>query len=106
MFARPGPRKALFDTSHFAQGKGVVMAVITEMAKAKQGQSMSLDQIRRQLDKSRWNGHLDPDQRDQLQAKLRQIMTRLAKISRRGGPFAQVKPSRELTELYQRTRWA
>ena len=79
------------------------MAVITEIPKAKHTQSMGLDQIRRQLDKLRWQGQVDPDQRAQLQARLRQIMTRLAKISRRGGPFAQVRPSRELMELYQRT---
>ena len=79
------------------------MAVITEMPKAKHAQSMGLDQIRRQLDKMTWQGQVDPDQRAQLQAKLRQIMTRLAKISRRGGPFAQVKPSRQLMELYQQT---
>ena len=82
------------------------MAIVSEMPKTKEAPTMSLAQIRRQLDKLHWNGQIDPDQRTQLQAKLRQIMTRLARISRRGGPFAQVRPSQELMELYQRTRWA
>ena len=82
------------------------MAIVSEMPKAKEAQSMSLAQIRRQLDKFHWQGQVDPDQRAQLQAKLRQIMTRLAEISRRGGAFAQVQPSRELMELYEQSRWA
>ena len=82
------------------------MAIISEMPKAKEVRSMSLAQIRRQLDKFHWQGQVDPDQRAQLQAKLRQIMTRLAEISRRGGAFAQVQPSRELMELYEQSRWA
>ena len=82
------------------------MAIVSEMPKIKDASGMSLAQIRRQLDNLHGQGQIDPDQRARLQAKLRQIMTRLARISRRGGPFAQVRPSQELMELYQRTRWA
>jgi hypothetical protein len=82
------------------------MATVSEIPRAKEVRSMSLAQIRRQLDKFHWQGQVDPDQRAQLQAKLRQIMTRLAEISRRGGAFAQIQPSKELMDLYEHSRWA
>ena len=80
------------------------MAIVSEMPKAKEVQTMSLAQIRQQLDRFHWQGKIDPDQRALLQAKLRQIMTRLARISHRGGTFAKVRPSRELMELFEHSR--
>ena len=101
-WAMEGP----FDLSSLLNGKEPVMAIVSEMPKVKEVQSMSLAQIRQQLDEFHWQGRVDPSQRAQLQAKLREIMIRLAKISRRGGQFAQVEPSRQLMELYKHSRWA
>ena len=82
------------------------MAIVSEMPEVKEVHSMSLAHIRQQLDSFYSNGRVDPSQKAQLEAKLRQIMTRLARISRRGGRFAQVQPSRQLMELYEHSRWA
>ena len=82
------------------------MVIISEMPKAKEVQTMSLTQIRQQLAQFRQDGKVDPAQREKLQRKLREILGRLAKVSRRGGPFAQVRPSRQLMQLYEHSRWA
>ena len=82
------------------------MVIISEMPKAKEVQTMSLAQIRQRLVQFRQDRKIDPAERDRLQKKLREILGRLAKVSQRGGPFAQVRASRQLMQLYEHSRWA
>ena len=83
------------------------MAIASETLRAKQVGTMSLSEIRQHLLRfSRpGEGKLDPRERERLQKKLREILGRLAKVSRRGGRFAQVRPSRQFLELFERSRW-
>ena len=80
------------------------MVILSEMPKAKEVQNMSLAQIRQHLAQFRSQGQVDPAERAKLQKKLREILGRLAKVSQRGGPFAQVRPSRQLMQLYEHSR--
>ena len=81
------------------------MVIVSEMPKTKEIQTMSLAQIRQQLAYFNRQGRIDPRQRQRLQKKLGEILARLAKLSRKGGPFAQLRPSRQLMELFERSRW-
>ena len=81
------------------------MVIVSEMPKAKEVGSMSLTQIRQHLAEFCQGGKVDPQKRDKLQKKLREILSRLAKVSQRGGQFAQVRPSRQLLELFEQSRW-
>ena len=82
------------------------MVIVSQMPKAKEVGTMSLAQIRQQLAEFGKRGKVNPAERAKLQKKLREILGRLAKVSRRGGPFAQVRPSRQLMELFEHSRWA
>ena len=81
------------------------MAIVSEMPQAKGVATMSLAEIRQHLLKFHRQGKIGPDQREKLQKKLREILSRLAEVSRRGGQFAQVRPSRQLLELFEHSRW-
>jgi len=81
------------------------MVIVSEMPKAKEVGTMSLAEIRQHLAEFCRRGKVDPQERDKLQKKLREILSRLAKVSQRGGQFAQVRPSRQLLELFEQSRW-
>ena len=81
------------------------MVIVSEMPKAKEVQTMSLAQIRQQLANFNRQARIDPAQREKLHKKMREILARLAKLSRKGGPFAQVRPSPQLMELFEHSRW-
>ena len=74
------------------------MVIVSEMPKAKEVQTMSLAQIRQQLANFNRQARIDPALREKLHKKMREILARLAKLSRKGGPFAQVRPSPQLME--------
>ena len=81
------------------------MVIVSETPKAKEVGTMSLAEIRQHLAEFCRRGKVDPQERDKLQKKLREILSRLAKVSQRGGQFAQVRPSRQLLELFEQSRW-
>ena len=81
------------------------MVIVSEMPKAKEFGTMSLAEFRQHLAEFCRRGKVDPQERDKLQKKLREILSRLAKVSQRGGQFAQVRPSRQLLELFEQSRW-
>ena len=64
-----------------------------------------IHEIRQQLANFNRLGRIDPAQREKLHKKMGEILARLAKLSRKGGPFAQVRPSPQLMELFEQSRW-
>ncbi len=82
------------------------MAVVSEMPKAKVVGSMSLGEVREQLARFRRGGRMKAGDQARLERKMKEILSRLAKLGQKGGRFAQVRLSDEMRELYQRGRWA
>ena len=78
------------------------MAVVSEMPKAKEVGSMSLGEVREQLAKFRRGGRIKAADRARLERKMKEILSRLAKLGQKGGRFAQVRLSAEAKALSKR----
>ena len=82
------------------------MAAIKEMPRTMELTSMSLEEMREHLGRSRQGGRIDPAEKARFQEKMKEIMGRIAKLGRKGGAFGQVRFSEEAMEVYERSRWA
>ena len=80
------------------------MVVVAE--KRRTGKKMSLAEVQRALAKYVRKGKVDTAQREQVQAKMREILRQVGKVSSKGGKFAQVELSDEAVELYEHCKWA
>ena len=78
------------------------MAVAAEMPKVEAVGSMSLAELREQLAKFRQDGRIHAVDQGKLESKMKEILSHLAKLGQRGGPFAQIQLSDEMMELCQR----
>lgn len=78
------------------------MAVATEMPRVETVGSMSLGEVREQLAKFRRGGRIKAADQAKLQRKMKEILSHLAKLGQKGGQFAQIRLSDEMTELCQR----
>ena len=81
------------------------MAVVSEIPKAKEVGSMSLAEMRDHLARFRQGGRIKAADQARVQAKMREILARLAKLGQKGGRFAQVSLSDEARELHEHSRW-
>ena len=82
------------------------MAVASEMASTKEAPTMSLGEMREHLGRLRHGGRIKDGDQARLAGKMKEIMSRLAELGKRGGEFAQVKLSDEAKELYDHSRWS
>ena len=82
------------------------MAVATEVPKVEAVGSMSLAELREQLAKFRQDGRIQAADQAKLERKMKEILSHLAKLGKKGGQFAQIRLSDEMTELCQRSQWA
>ena len=78
------------------------MAALKELTRTKGNASMSLAEIREQLQRFRREGKINPAAQARLEKKMRLIMGRLNKLGKRGGAFGQVQLSKELQQLCKR----
>ena len=81
------------------------MAVATEMSKVKGVGVMSLAEMRDHLVRFREVGEIKSADQAKVQAKMKEILARLARLGEKGGLFAQVRLSDEAKELYEHSRW-
>ena len=82
------------------------MAVVSEMVSGKEAATMSLAEMREHLGRVRQGGGIKPGDQARLASKMKEVMSRLAKLGQRGGGFAEVQLSDEAKELYDRSRWS
>ena len=80
------------------------MAAVKEMARDETVSSMSLEELREQLVRLRQGGRLRAEDRVKLERKMKEILSRLAKLGQKGGQFAQIRLSDEAKDLCQRVR--
>ena len=82
------------------------MAAIKEMPRTMKLTSMSLEEMRKHLTRLRQGGGIGPGEKARFQKKMKEIMARMARLGRKGGPFGQVRLSQEVMDCYERSRWA
>ncbi len=82
------------------------MAAVKEMPRVEVVASMSLAEMRDHLATFRRGGKMRAGDRARLERKMKEILSRLARLGQKGGQFAQIGLSDEMRELYQRGRWA
>ncbi len=80
------------------------MAAVKEMPRVETVSSMSLEELREQLVRFRQGGTMRADERCRVERKMKEILSRLAKLGQKGGQFAQIRLSDEAKDLCQRVR--
>ena len=78
------------------------MAAVKEMPRVETVSSMSLEELREQLARFRNGARMRADDRGKLERKMKEILSRLAKLGQRGGEFAQIGLSDEAKVLSER----
>ena len=78
------------------------MAVVKEMPRVEAVSSMSLEEFREQLVRFRHGGRMRVDDQGKLERKMKEILSRLAKLGQKGGQFAQIRLSDEAKSLCER----
>ncbi len=82
------------------------MAAIKEMPRSRELTRMSLAEMREHLGRFRQGERTEPGEKARFEAKMKDIMGRLAKLGRKGGRFGKVRFSDEVVEVYERSRWS
>ncbi len=78
------------------------MAAVKEMPRVEVVTSMSLGEVRQQLAKFRRGGRIKAADRARLERKMKEILSRLAKLGQKGERFAQIRLSAEAKALSKR----
>ncbi len=80
------------------------MAAVKEMPRVETVSSMSLVELREQLVRFRQGRRMRAEDRVKVERKMKEILSRLAKLGQKGGQFAQIRLSDEAKDLCQRVR--
>ena len=82
------------------------MAAVKEMPRIMESTSMSLEEMREHLGRSRQGSRIGADELARFERKMKEITGRIAKLGRKGGRFSKVRVSEEVMDCYERSRWS